>query len=426
MAKIQAIRGMNDILPEQTPVWQFVENAVRRVLSQYGYQEIRMPVVEQTDLFKRSIGEVTDIVEKEMYTFEDRNGDSLTLRPEGTAGCVRAAEEHGLLFNQTRRLWYTGPMFRHERPQKGRYRQFHQIGVECFGMTGPDIDAELLVLTARLWRELGLSEHTRLEINSIGTSAARREYREALVAYLSGYRDQLDEDSLRRLESNPLRILDSKHPGTQQLLADAPKLDEYLDQESVEHFRELCSLLDTAGIRYTVNPRLVRGLDYYGKTVFEWITDSLGAQGTVCAGGRYDGLVEQLGGKPTYAVGFAMGLERLILLLETLSLVPASVNGNVDVYVTAMGDATVAPALSLAESLRSALPGTRVMSHCGGGSFKSQMKKADRSGARYAVILGENELATGTVGLKPLRSDEPQQDVGQADLAGVLEELLGR
>lgn len=309
MAKIQAIRGMNDILPEQTPVWQFVEETVRRVLSQYGYQEIRMPVVEQTDLFKRSIGEVTDIVEKEMYTFDDRNGDSLTLRPEGTAGCVRAAEEHGLLFNQTRRLWYTGPMFRHERPQKGRYRQFHQIGVECFGMNGPDIDAELLVLTARLWRELGLGEHTRLEINSIGTSAARREYREALVAYLSGYRDQLDEDSLRRLDSNPLRILDSKHPGTQQLLAEAPKLDAYLDEESVEHFRELCDLLDAAGIHYTVNPRLVRGLDYYGKTVFEWITDSLGAQGTVCAGGRYDGLVEQLGGKPTYAVASPWGLK---------------------------------------------------------------------------------------------------------------------
>ncbi|MEP1214097.1 MAG: histidine--tRNA ligase [Marinobacter sp.] len=426
MAKIQAIRGMNDILPEQTPVWQFVEDTVRRVLSQYGYQEIRMPVVEQTDLFKRSIGEVTDIVEKEMYTFEDRNGDSLTLRPEGTAGCVRAAEEHGLLFNQTRRLWYTGPMFRHERPQKGRYRQFHQIGVECFGMNGPDIDAELLVLTARLWRELGLGEHTRLEINSIGTSAARREYREALVAYLSGYRDQLDEDSLRRLESNPLRILDSKHPETQQLLVDAPRLDDYLDQESLDHFRELRALLDAANIRYTVNPRLVRGLDYYGKTVFEWITDSLGAQGTVCAGGRYDGLVEQLGGKSTYAVGFAMGLERLILLLETLNLVPASVNGNVDVYVTAMGDAAVAPALALGEALRSAVPKVRVMSHCGGGSFKSQMKKADRSGARYAVILGENELATGTVGLKPLRSDEPQQDVAQAELADLLKEMLGR
>jgi histidyl-tRNA synthetase len=317
-------------------------------------------------------------------------------------------------------------MFRHERPQKGRYRQFHQIGVECFGMNGPDIDAELLLLTARLWRELGLGGHTRLEINSIGTSEARREYREALVAYLSDYRDQLDEDSQRRLASNPLRILDSKHPATQQILTDAPRLDDYLDQESVEHFRELRALLDAAGVEYTVNPRLVRGLDYYGKTVFEWITDSLGSQGTVCAGGRYDGLVEQLGGKPTYAVGFAMGLERLILLLETLDLVPASANGNADVYVTAMGDAAVGPALALCEALRSALPEARIVSHCGGGSFKSQMKKADRSGARYAVILGENELANGTAGLKPLRADEPQQEVARAELAGALEELLGR
>lgn len=426
MAKIQAIRGMNDILPEQAPVWQFVEETVRKVLSQYGYQEIRMPVVEQTDLFKRSIGEVTDIVEKEMYTFEDRNGDSLTLRPEGTAGCVRAAEEHGLLFNQTRRLWYTGPMFRHERPQKGRYRQFHQIGVECFGMEGPDIDAELLVLTARLWRALGLSEYTRLEINSIGTSAARKEYREALVTYLSDYREQLDEDSQRRLGSNPLRILDSKNTETQKLLADAPRLDDYLDDESREHFQGLRSLLDAAGIAYTVNPKLVRGLDYYGKTVFEWITDGLGAQGTICAGGRYDGLVEQLGGKPTVAVGFAMGLERLILLLETLNLVPDSANGNVDVFVAAMGESTVAPALALGESLRDALPGARIMSHCGGGSFKSQMKKADRSGARYAVILGENELANSTAGLKPLRSDDAQQEVGLCDLAVTLEQLLGR
>ncbi|WP_082446079.1 histidine--tRNA ligase [Marinobacter lipolyticus] len=424
MAKIQAIRGMNDILPDQTPVWQFVEGKVREVLSGYGYQEIRMPIVEQTDLFKRSIGEVTDIVEKEMYTFEDRNGDSLTLRPEGTAGCVRAAEEHGLLFNQTRRLWYTGPMFRHERPQKGRYRQFHQIGVECFGMTGPDIDAELLILTARLWKELGLDAHTRLEINSIGTSAARREYREALVGYLSGYYDQLDGDSQRRLESNPLRILDSKNPDTQKILEAAPKLDDYLDEESLEHFRRLRELLDAAGIEYTVNPRLVRGLDYYGKTVFEWITDSLGAQGTVCAGGRYDGLVEQLGGKPTVAVGFAMGLERLILLLETLELVPDYVNANADVYVTAMGDQAVPVALGLSESLRLALPGKVVVTHCGGGSFKSQMKKADRSGARYAVILGDNEIASGTVGLKPLRSDEGQQELEQAELANTLDKLL--
>lgn len=426
MAKIQAIRGMNDILPEQTPVWQYVESTVRQVLGQYGYQEIRMPVVEQTELFKRSIGEVTDIVEKEMYTFDDRNGDSLTLRPEGTAGCVRAAEEHGLLFNQTRRLWYTGPMFRHERPQKGRYRQFHQIGVECFGMDGPDIDAELLILTARLWQALGLAGHTRLEINSIGTSEARKVYRQALVDYLEQYRDQLDDDSKRRLTTNPLRILDSKDAGTRKILEGAPSLDDYLDDESRAHFEQLKGLLDAAGVKYSVNPALVRGLDYYGKTVFEWITDSLGAQGTVCAGGRYDGLVEQLGGKPTKAVGFAMGLERLILLLETLELVPDYVNNHADVYVTAMGDKVIAPAMAIAEELRSALPGRVVVTHCGGGSFKSQMKKADRSGARYAVILGENELASGNVGLKPLRDDEPQQDIARSELAQALANRLAQ
>lgn len=424
MAKIQAIRGMNDILPEQTPVWQFVEDTVRKVLAQYGYQEIRMPIVEQTDLFKRSIGEVTDIVEKEMYTFEDRNGDSLTLRPEGTAGCVRAAEEHGLLFNQTRRLWYTGPMFRHERPQKGRYRQFHQIGVECFGMAGPDIDAELLVLTARLWKELGLADHTRLEINSIGTSEARKVYRQALVDYLSQFKADLDADSQRRLDTNPLRILDTKDPATRKILENAPNLDDFLDEESRAHFDRLRELLDAAGIAYTVNPALVRGLDYYGKTVFEWITDSLGAQGTICAGGRYDGLVEQLGGKPTRAVGFAMGLERLILLLETLDLIPEQVNNDADVYVTAMGDGAMASALALAEELRAALPGAVVVSHCGGGSFKSQMKKADKSGARYAVILGENEVANSTAGLKPLRADEPQQEIARGELASALAEVL--
>ena len=424
MAKIQAIRGMNDILPDQTPVWQYVESTVRQVLGQYGYQEIRMPVVEHTELFKRSIGEVTDIVEKEMYTFEDRNGDSLTLRPEGTAGCVRAAEEHGLLFNQTRRLWYTGPMFRHERPQKGRYRQFHQIGVECFGMAGPDIDAELLILTARLWSALGLSDHARLEINSIGTSDSRKVYRQALVAYLEQYQGKLDDDSKRRLTTNPLRILDSKDPATREILQGAPSLDDYLDDESRQHFEQLKAMLDAAGVAYTVNPALVRGLDYYGKTVFEWITDSLGAQGTICAGGRYDGLVEQLGGKPTVAVGFAMGLERLILLLETLELVPEHVNNQADVYVTAMGDQAVAPAMALAETLRNELPGRIVVSHCGGGSFKSQMKKADRSGACFAVILGENEIAQATAGLKPLRDDQPQQEVAQADLAAVLAGLL--
>lgn len=424
MAKIKAIRGMNDILPDQSPVWQYLEQTVSRVLRNYGYQEIRMPIVEQTDLFKRSIGEVTDIVEKEMYTFEDRNGDSLTLRPEGTAGCVRAAEEHGLLFNQTRKLWYTGPMFRHERPQKGRYRQFHQIGVECFGMTGPDIDAELLILTARLWKVLGLAPHVRLEINSIGTSEARKAYRQALVDYLSNYRDRLDEDSLRRLETNPLRILDSKAPETQAILQGAPDLVDYLDEASVEHFAGLKQRLELAGIEYTVNSRLVRGLDYYGKTVFEWVTDSLGAQGTVCAGGRYDGLVEQLGGKPTPAVGFAMGIERLVLMLETLERVPASVSGDADVYVMGMGEAGEAEALKVSEALRESMAQQVIVLHCGGGSFKSQMKKADRSGARYALIIGDNEVENRTVSLKPLRSEGEQQAVSQSELADTLTALL--
>lgn len=424
MAKIKAIRGMNDILPDQSPVWQYLEQTVSRVLRNYGYHEIRMPIVEQTDLFKRSIGEVTDIVEKEMYTFADRNGDSLTLRPEGTAGCVRAAEEHGLLFNQTRKLWYTGPMFRHERPQKGRYRQFHQIGVECFGMTGPDIDAELLILTARLWKALGLAPHVRLEINSIGTSASRKNYRQALVDYLSNYRDRLDEDSLRRLETNPLRILDSKAPETQAILQDAPDLVDYLDKASIEHFAGLKQRLELAGIEYTVNSRLVRGLDYYGKTVFEWVTDSLGAQGTVCAGGRYDGLVEQLGGKPTPAVGFAMGIERLVLMLETLELVPASVSGDADVYVMGMGEAGEAEALKVSETLRESMAQQVIVLHCGGGSFKSQMKKADRSGARYALIIGDNEVESQTVSLKPLRSEGEQQAVDQSELADTLTALL--
>ncbi|WP_407944042.1 histidine--tRNA ligase [Marinobacter mangrovi] len=415
---------MNDILPDQSPVWQYLEQTVSRVLRNYGYHEIRMPIVEQTDLFKRSIGEVTDIVEKEMYTFADRNGDSLTLRPEGTAGCVRAAEEHGLLFNQTRKLWYTGPMFRHERPQKGRYRQFHQIGVECFGMTGPDIDAELLILTARLWKALGLAPHVRLEINSIGTSEARKTYRQALVDYLSNYRDRLDEDSLRRLETNPLRILDSKAPETQAILQDAPDLVDYLDEASIEHFAGLKQRLELAGIEYTVNSRLVRGLDYYGKTVFEWVTDSLGAQGTVCAGGRYDGLVEQLGGKPTPAVGFAMGIERLVLMLETLERVPASVSGDADVYVMGMGEAGEAEALKVSEALRESMAQQVVVLHCGGGSFKSQMKKADRSGARYALIIGDNEVESRTVSLKPLRSEGEQQAVSQSELADTLTALL--
>ena len=418
--KLSSIRGMNDILPDKTPLWQWLETRVASLLQCYGYSEIRMPIVEQTDLFKRSIGEVTDIVEKEMYTFEDRNGDSLTLRPEGTASCVRACEQAGLLYNQTQRLWYAGPMFRHERPQAGRYRQFHQIGVEAFGMAGPDIDAEIILMTARLWQTLGLADLVTLELNSLGDSEDRARYRDALVAYLEARKDRLDEDSLRRLERNPLRILDSKDPTTRELLADAPVLADFLGEESRAHFEALCSLLDGAGIRYRLNPALVRGLDYYGKTVFEWVTEALGAQGTVCAGGRYDGLVAQLGGKPTPAVGFAMGIERLILLLEQNT---PQLPSLADLYIVSPTDAGAG--LQLAEILRTELPGARVVSHCGGGSLKSQMKKADRSGARFALILGEDELAHGQVTVKPLRDDAEQQQYDRqtlaANLAGLLE-----
>jgi histidyl-tRNA synthetase len=393
---------MNDLLPDQSPVWQYFENTVKRVLAQYGYQEIRMPIVEQTELFKRSIGEVTDIVEKEMYTFTDRNGDSLTLRPEGTACCVRAAEQHGLLFNQTQRLWYAGPMFRHERPQKGRYRQFHQIGVECFGFAGPDIDAELIIMTARIWKQLGLLEHVTLEINSLALPEERAAFKADLVRYLEQYRDQLDEDSLRRLQSNPLRILDSKHPETQAVLENAPKLSDYYGDESRSDFEGLLALLDGAGISYRINSNLVRGLDYYSKTVFEWVTTALGAQGTVCAGGRYDGLVVQLGGKATPGVGFAMGVERLVLLLEALKLVPASIHEQIDVFVVAAGDGTLVRAFEVAEAIRSQTT-LRVLQNAGGGSFKNQIKKADKSGATLAIIIGEQELNSGELILKALK-----------------------
>jgi histidyl-tRNA synthetase len=423
LAKIKAIRGMNDILPQATPVWQYLEQHVQTVLGAYGYAEIRMPIVEQTDLFKRSIGEVTDIVEKEMYTFEDRNGDSLTLRPEGTAGCVRAGEENGLLYNQVQRLWYKGPMFRHERPQKGRYRQFHQIGVETFGMQGPDIDAELILLTARLWRQLGLLDAVTLQLNTIGSADARGRYKDALVQYLQGCKEQLDEDSLRRLETNPMRILDSKDEKTQALLNDAPNFHEYLDAESLEHFEALKSLLDRAGLAYEVNPRLVRGLDYYCKTVFEWVTDKLGAQGTVCAGGRYDGLVEQLGGKATPAVGFAMGIERLVLLLETLDVVPDEARQTVDLYIASMGADAASQALLLAERLRNETD-LRIQLHCGGGNFKSQMKKADRSGARVALILGDDEVERQVATLKPLRSDAEQKQIAWSQLAAELTNII--
>ncbi len=422
--KIQAIRGMNDILPAQSPVWQYLEGTVKDLLASYGYDEIRMPIVEQTALFKRSIGEVTDIVEKEMYTFEDRNGDSLTLRPEGTASCVRACEEAGLLYNQTQRLWYTGPMFRHERPQKGRYRQFYQIGVETFGMATPDVDAELILMTARLWQQLGLAEAVTLQLNTLGSNEARARYRDALVDYLSARKDQLDEDSQRRLETNPLRVLDSKNPETQALLADAPELHDYLDDESREDFATLRSILDAAGVKYEINQRLVRGLDYYCKTVFEWVTDKLGAQGTVCAGGRYDGLVEQLGGKATPAVGFAMGVERLILLLETLDVIPQEVMQTVDIYVCGAGEGAAKAALLLSDQLRGEQPWLRIQTHCGGGSFKSQMKKADKSGALIALLLGESEIEAGQVTVKDLRGGADQQTLTQAGLSDWLKEHL--
>jgi histidyl-tRNA synthetase len=422
LAKIKAIRGMNDILPAETATWQYLEETVMRVLKRYGYQQIRMPIVEQTDLFKRSIGEVTDIVEKEMYTFDDRNGESLTLRPEGTACCVRACEEHGLLYNQVQRLWYSGPMFRYERPQKGRYRQFHQIGIETFGMSGPDIDAELILMSARLWRELGLLDHVTLEINSLGSSEARARYRDELVSYLEARVDQLDADSQRRMTSNPLRILDSKNPDTQAVLDGAPNFKDYLDTESAEHFNELLATLDAAGIAYRVNPRLVRGLDYYSKTVFEWITTELGSQGTVCAGGRYDGLVEQLGGKATPAVGFAMGVERLVLMLQTLQLVPTALDTTADVYIASVGDGASSAALQLAESLRSNTLDLRVQVNCAGGSFKGQLKRADRSGAAYAVLIGEEELAQGRLTVKPLRGGE-QASVASDELCSYFKSL---
>ena len=423
MAKnIQAIRGMNDYLPEDTALWQPIEAALKQVLTSYGYSEIRLPIVEQTPLFKRAIGEVTDVVEKEMYTFDDRNGDSLTLRPEGTAGCVRAGIEHGLLYNQEQRLWYIGPMFRHERPQKGRYRQFHQLGAEVFGLNGPDVDAELILLTARWWRALGISEHVALELNSIGSLEARANYRDALVAYLEQFKDKLDEDCKRRMYSNSLRVLDSKNPDVQALLNDAPRLSEYLDEESREHFAGLCKMLDEAGIAYTVNERLVRGLDYYNRTVFEWVTNSLGAQGTVCAGGRYDGLVAQLGGHATPAVGFAMGLERLVLLVQAVNP-DFQPQRAVDVYLISSGEGTQSAAMRLAEKIRDAYPQVKLMTNYGGGNFKKQFARADKWGARVALVLGENEMNAGQVNVKNLQSGD-QQTLAQDDVAAFLASML--
>lgn len=423
MKQIQSVKGMEDLLPDQAPVWQYLEATVADLALRYGYREIRFPILEQTELFKRSIGEVTDIVEKEMYVFDDRNGLSLALRPEGTASCVRAAEEHGLLYNQTQKLWYTGPMFRYEKPQKGRLRQFHQFGFEAFGMPGPDVDAELLIMLNRLWRELGIADAVELQLNNLGTSEVRARFREDLVAYLRQHEARLDEDSRRRLDTNPLRILDSKVASTQALLDGAPCLTDYLSPESGEHFARLRVLLDAAGVKYQVNPRLVRGLDYYSNTVFEWVTTKLGAQGTVCAGGRYDGLVEQLGGRPTPAVGCGMGLERLVLLLEAMEVIPESVTDQADIYMVALGQVE-ASALQLAESLRSELPFLRLITHLGGGSLKSQMKKADKSGAQLALILGEDEVARGEIGIKTLRIESEQRQVPTEQLVQIINQLL--
>lgn len=413
---IQSIRGMHDVLPEQSGLWQLLENSVRDIVQSYGYREIRMPIVESTDLFCRSIGEVTDIVEKEMYTFADRNGDSLTLRPEGTASCVRACIQNGLLHNQQQRLWYMGPMFRHERPQKGRYRQFHQIGVETFGMNGPDIDAELILMTARIWKKLGL-KNIRLELNTLGSNAARVAYREILVKYLSAHRDVLDEDSLRRLDTNPLRILDSKNPALQAVIEAAPRLMDYLDDESRLHFDQLRAMLDAAGLAYSINTRLVRGLDYYCKTVFEWVSDNLGAQGTVCAGGRYDGLVEQLGGRATTAAGFAMGIERLLALLEEQG---CQSDDAIDVFMVMQGDTAQSAGMLLAEQIRDAWPTLKLQANCGGGSFKSQVKKADKSNAKIALILGDDEVKQNKVAVKHLREQMEQILVEQTGVVAVL------
>lgn len=415
---IQAIRGMNDLLPNVTAHWQHVENTIRNLLARYGYQEIRFPILEKTELFKRSVGEVTDIVEKEMYTFLDRNNDSLSLRPEGTAVCVRAGIEHGLLYNQLQRLWYMGPMFRYERPQQGRYRQFHQLGVEAFGMANPAIDAELICLSARLWQELGLRNPLQLQLNSLGSQAARANYRAALVQYFSAHQAQLDEDSKRRLLTNPLRILDSKNPAMSELNAAAPKLLDYLDPESETHFTQLRHMLESAKIDYVLNPCLVRGLDYYNGTVFEWVSSELGAQATICAGGRYDGLVEQLGGKPTPAFGFALGLERLISLLS------APATAQADIYLLAADTSVQTTLLLLAEQLRQSFPQLNILLDCSGASLKSQFKRADQSGAKIALIIGEQELKQQQIVLKHLRQECPQQIVSQAELEVCLKRIF--
>ncbi len=417
---LQAVKGMNDILPDEAQLWLWFEDTVRELLDSYGYRNIRMPLVEPTALFKRAIGEVTDIVEKEMYSFEDRlNGDQLTLRPEGTASCVRAVVQHNLLYNAPQRLYYSGAMFRHERPQKGRYRQFHQIGVEALGYADPDIDAEQILMCARLWRKLGLRD-VSLQINTLGDAAARKQHREKLIAYLEKYADLLDEDAKRRLHSNPLRILDSKNPAMQELIAGAPKLMDELHDDAILHFEAVQSILKQHGVAYEINPRLVRGLDYYNRTVFEWVTTRLGAAGTICAGGRYDGLVEQIGGKPAAACGFAMGIERLLSLMQEDGVVQAV--SPLDVYLVHQGEMADAMASVLAEQLRDA--GVKVALHSGGGSFKSQMKKADGSGARFALIIGDDEAQAGQATLKPLRDGGEQMRVAQAELPQMIHNRL--
>ncbi len=440
MKLIKAIRGMNDLLPEDAAIWQFLEQSIRQLVASYGYKEIRTPSLEKTALFQRGIGEATDIVEKEMYTFKDRGNESLTLRPEGTAGVVRAGIEHGLLYNQQQRLWYLVDLYRYERPQKGRYRQFHQFGVEVFGLQGPDIDAEIILLTARLWRLLGLEQQLTLHLNSLGSNQARLAYRQILVDYFQEHFDELDEDSQRRLKTNPLRILDSKNPDMQSLIESAPKLFQHLDEESRQHFETLCRKLEDAGISYEINHRLVRGLDYYNRTVFEWMTDTLGAQGTVCGGGRYDGLVAELGGQNTPGIGFGMGIERVVLMLKN-NHVEQQLGDAIDAYLINIGESASNQALSVAEALRNELPQLKLLTHCGGGNFKKQIKRADKSGARWALILAEEELAEGNISIKTLRAistietdevnhqkaqqvDEQQITIPLVDLAGWLKQKI--
>ena len=413
---------MNDILPDVSATWQFLDGVVRDIIQSYGYAEIRLPLLEQTELFKRSLGEVTDIVEKEMYTFEDRGGESLTLRPEATAGVVRAGITNGLLHNQRQKLWTAGAMFRREKPQRGRYRQFYQFDVEALGYDGPDADAEIIIMSSRLWQQLGISR-LQLEINSLGTPESRARYRETLVEYFSGVKSQLDQDSIRRLEQNPLRILDSKKPEMASIIEAAPVMLDFLDSESAEHFEALKDLLTAAGVGFSVNPRLVRGLDYYNRTVFEWVTDALGSQGAVCSGGRYDGLVEKLGGRATPAVGWAMGMERLVDLFGACGG-QAPVR-HADIYVVAVGDGVLEQAFAVAEELRDRIAGVHIDVNLGGGSFKAQMKRADRSKADYALVLGETEIAEQRIGLKPLRSGEDQISVARNELAATMADRIG-